>query len=295
MTNHKSPDYFRKVSPLNFTIFYFVTFGIYGFVWVYKNWVIIKEEEKLNIKPIIRTLLNFIFFLRLAEHIKSLANKKGVEVSFNSGEIYGMFLIFSLLGVSSSPMYWMLHFFVIMPYLLLLKIMNEYHEKNSPELKSKKLSWWVILLIGLGLIVRVPMIYIFVSTPLNSLNVTQAEENNLAMKKSDDAKLALDKKEAQSKLCDFIKELSDINKQKDYSFSVKLPFTEDGKTEHMWVKVTSYKDGVFIGQLANDPFIIKNLKLGDSVSPKKEDVEDWIIRNNKNGSDFTGGFSLKDM
>jgi uncharacterized protein YegJ (DUF2314 family) len=48
---------------------------------------------------------------------------------------------------------------------------------------------------------------------------------------------------------------------------VKLCFEESGKTsERMWVIVSFYENGKFVGVLDNQPFGLSNLKPGDVVS-----------------------------
>ena len=43
--------------------------------------------------------------------------------------------------------------------------------------------------------------------------------------------------------------------------------------EHMWVKVISVKDGVLIGTLANDPLYLIEMRCGDKVEVKLDEIE----------------------
>ena len=63
-----------------------------------------------------------------------------------------------------------------------------------------------------------------------------------------------------------------------FRYAVKSNFSESGFNEHMWSQVTEYKDGYFIGTLANDPINVTTLKFKDRVKIRKEDVEDWILQ-----------------
>jgi len=65
-----------------------------------------------------------------------------------------------------------------------------------------------------------------------------------------------------------------------FHYYVKSGFLEDDVCEHMWSKVDAYKDGIFSGELANDPNNIEQLKAGDKVLVKSEDIEDWILQDN---------------
>ena len=48
---------------------------------------------------------------------------------------------------------------------------------------------------------------------------------------------------------------------------VKIRFDEDGHTEWMWVKITSFNDDTreFEGTVDNDPFVLDNVKYQDKV------------------------------
>jgi uncharacterized protein YegJ (DUF2314 family) len=110
-------------------------------------------------------------------------------------------------------------------------------------------------------------------------------------KTSDDPVIALAKIEAQSHLDDFINKLTEHFRSDTYTFSVKAPFTENSETEHMWVIVTSYNDGLFYGILGNEPLDLKNIKEGDPITVARSDVEDFLV-SNSNNSELIGGFSL---
>jgi uncharacterized protein YegJ (DUF2314 family) len=79
-----------------------------------------------------------------------------------------------------------------------------------------------------------------------------------------------------------------------FRYAVKANFIEEGKSEHMWVQVSDFKNGCFIGRLANEPATVTLLKYGDPVKVLRDNVEDWILE------DFlthtkVGGFSQSYM
>lgn len=58
--------------------------------------------------------------------------------------------------------------------------------------------------------------------------------------------------------------------------NVKAPFhTKDGGTEWMWVEVSKWKDGKIEGLLDNDPFNVPDLRAGEVVEVREEDVFDY--------------------
>lgn len=95
-------------------------------------------------------------------------------------------------------------------------------------------------------------------------------------------------KEARAQLPKFIAELK---KPGERQFFVKSPFpTDDDSLEHMWTYVVSYDNGVFSGELANEPVGIKSLHNGDKVTVKEADVDDWMIKSpdGKTAGRFSG-------
>jgi uncharacterized protein YegJ (DUF2314 family) len=73
------------------------------------------------------------------------------------------------------------------------------------------------------------------------------------------------------------------------SFSVKVPITDDHGTEHFWITDITYKDGQFHGKIGNDPGIVKNVKLGQDWSVKREDISDWMY---VRGERIHGGYTI---
>jgi len=123
-------------------------------------------------------------------------------------------------------------------------------------------------------------------------DLSKLDPTKIQFKEKDDPQILSAKIEAQSKINAFIDALQTLDIPPDTYFSVKTPFEEDGIVEHMWVDITSYKDGVFVGTLGNDPEFIKKLKLGDPISVQRSDVEDWLVYNSVDKKHI-GGFSFK--
>ena len=62
------------------------------------------------------------------------------------------------------------------------------------------------------------------------------------------------------------------------TYTVKFPLTQNGATEHIWMQLTDYRDGAFVGLLANDPVNGSKYKMGDQMTVAEADVEDWMVR-----------------
>ncbi len=79
----------------------------------------------------------------------------------------------------------------------------------------------------------------------------------------------------------------------DQSFAVKMPFSDDGATEHMWVQVTKIENETIHGTLDSLPRTVTHVGLGQPVTVHLEDLEDWMYTTGIGRSHATiGGFSL---
>lgn len=108
-----------------------------------------------------------------------------------------------------------------------------------------------------------------------------------------DQHLASLKEKAQSQIDYFIDFLCENGKAEgSYEYFIKAPFDADDHSEHMWVDVSSYINGVFNGRLTNEPKSVSWLKYGDVVQVNKDDVEDWILNDHVLLAKV-GGFSQK--
>lgn len=73
------------------------------------------------------------------------------------------------------------------------------------------------------------------------------------------------------------------------NFSVKFPFAQADKIEHMWIEVSSIEGDVVRGTLGNQPAVVTNIAEGQDVERRCEELEDWLYM--RDGS-IVGGFSL---
>ena len=75
----------------------------------------------------------------------------------------------------------------------------------------------------------------------------------------------------------FIDHLAKFATTEGWMFSVKKDFEQNGEREHMWVEVDTYLDGKFYGRLDNVPDTVKESRIEEPTSVKKDDVEDWLF------------------
>jgi len=60
------------------------------------------------------------------------------------------------------------------------------------------------------------------------------------------------------------------------SCSIKVGITDHDQVEYFWLDNLTYAGGVFSGTIDNDPELVKNVKMGQKVSVKKEEIFDWL-------------------
>jgi uncharacterized protein YegJ (DUF2314 family) len=98
---------------------------------------------------------------------------------------------------------------------------------------------------------------------------------------------------AREHLSEFTRRLQNPAKD-EYNFQVKYPFEADGDSgythEHLWIRNIEFKDGAYYGILANEPFYIKGLALGDRVEFFLGGISDWMYMKGKR---IRGGWSIK--
>lgn len=121
--------------------------------------------------------------------------------------------------------------------------------------------------------------------------VTPTTGSEVVYLDANDPRVLKAKADAQKEMNSFITSLAKNSSNPNYAHSIKTDFIEGKTHEHMWVSVTAYKEGIFYGHLNNISEFIKSLKDNDPVEVKRENVEDWIIRDLKTNT-TTGGFSV---
>ena len=77
--------------------------------------------------------------------------------------------------------------------------------------------------------------------------------------------------------------------------SVKAAFSQDVEggepiVEHMWINDIYFDGEAILGTLINEPNELTNIEVGDQVSIRVSDVEDWLL---SDGETVCGGFSIQ--
>ena len=80
------------------------------------------------------------------------------------------------------------------------------------------------------------------------------------------------------------------------SFSVKVPMTENGEVEHMWLNKFRIEGDAIEGEINNEPAVISNVFVGQKVKVNKSEISDWLFTvDGKMHGNFTLRAILPDM
>ena len=126
-----APPYF-SVSTRKFAILFTCTFGLYGIYWFYKHWRIIRDQEGLDIIPVMRALFQIFFVYALFDHVNNTARKHDLNAAIAAGPLAAGFIILSLLSNLPDP-YWLVCYLSILTLLPAQDLMNTVNARVAPE------------------------------------------------------------------------------------------------------------------------------------------------------------------
>lgn len=72
-------------------------------------------------------------------------------------------------------------------------------------------------------------------------------------------------------------------------FTIKVPLTENGETEHVWINEPEFDGERFTGYIASVPVSLASWSYGDRVTVALDGISDWVAV--ANGTLY-GGFTL---
>lgn len=74
-------------------------------------------------------------------------------------------------------------------------------------------------------------------------------------------------------------------------YAVKAPLSRGERTEFIWITVTACEGDAVYGELANDPLDLPGLQLGDRVTVKVAEINDWVYEDA--AGELQGGFTIR--
>lgn len=93
---------------------------------------------------------------------------------------------------------------------------------------------------------------------------------------------------ARSTVDDFLQHLPELRSRGAF-YTIKLPLSENGGTEHVWINEPDFDGERFTGYLANMPVSLPSWSYGDKVSVPADGISDWLAV--ADGTLY-GGFTL---
>ena len=147
--NGAEAPYFA-ISLTKFAVLSICTLGIYELYWFYRNWCLIKERERLDIRPFWRALFAFFFCYECFEHIRSRAAYLKLPMSFSAGWMAAAWIIITLTWKLPDP-YWLLTLFAFIPMLPVQALANRVNTREAPaHSQNNRFTGWNIVMVVLG-------------------------------------------------------------------------------------------------------------------------------------------------
>ena len=107
----------------------------------------------------------------------------------------------------------------------------------------------------------------------------KARRDEIARVPGDDADMAAAFRKAKATLPEFL-ELARAPRSTITSMALKVPVRDSSETEYFWITPFIEKDGGLIGRINNTPRTVHNVKEGQVIKFGRDDVVDWLYREN---------------
>ena len=136
--------------------------GIYQLYWFYKNWVLIKEQERKKILPVVRAIFSLIFCHQLFKRILVSAQSVGYKQKYSPWILTIAYIIIPFLYKLANPL-WVFSLFSFVPLLTVQRAVNFNNSKVAPDLveNSHLSAGETILVVVGGLIVGLMVVWTF--------------------------------------------------------------------------------------------------------------------------------------
>lgn len=160
---NKQKNFSRVIPRWKFILLSISTFGLFELVWIYSNWIFIKEYKKKKIFPFLRTLFTWLFIISFISNLKKIFHQENIPFKHSPWLLWLGYIGYMSISRLPEP-FFLLSFFSFLPLLPVLESMNQYWWKVEDSLPEKKFSWWQKGLIGLGILC---VIWVFLITLLD--------------------------------------------------------------------------------------------------------------------------------
>lgn len=127
------------------------------------------------------------------------------------------------------------------------------------------------------------------------VNGQQRDESEVVSVASEDADMAGAIRTARDGLDEFLK-LAASPPPDTSDYKLKVAVRDGEEVEHFWVIPFQQTDDGFTGTLANDPKLVRNVEVGQSIRFKRSDISDWgYVRHGRQVGSYTVCVLFKQM
>lgn len=128
------------------------TFGLYGLVWSYRNWVQLKRQDS-TIHPLLRTVLAIFYQLELYQRVHKQSHADRESARWSPVRVYILFVIFNLIPLwlllTGHPWGFLVIMLTLLPNLLVNQAINRVHDKRmrfyAQNTKLNGVDWGVLI------------------------------------------------------------------------------------------------------------------------------------------------------
>ena len=144
-----STPYFA-VSTLKLVLMSLCTLGFYQFYWFYKNWVLIKEEENLDIMPFWRAVFSILYCYSLFDRIHDSAKALSIKDSLSPGILAIGWIVAKLFWKLPSP-FFLAGYLSVFFIMSVQEVVNDINASAAPgHNKNENFTGLNILVLAVG-------------------------------------------------------------------------------------------------------------------------------------------------
>jgi hypothetical protein len=147
----KSQPFFVPIAPSKLVVMYFVTFGLFGIHWFYRQWDYIRREHGRSFNPALRAVLAGVFAYPLFKGVRLRAEAAGGNCRWSPGLLYIVLIATSLSGA----IFWPVAFLSVVPLFVVQRSINKLNDLILVENHYSKLNAFGIALGSILLLLAV--------------------------------------------------------------------------------------------------------------------------------------------
>jgi hypothetical protein len=108
------------------------SFGIYGFYWLYQNWVLERDHTTEELSPLWRTFFSVLWIYSLLRRIREAAGAAQVAANWTPAITAAAYIIITCCLFLPDP-YWLASLLVVVPLVPVQRTVNALNALLAPE------------------------------------------------------------------------------------------------------------------------------------------------------------------